>query len=315
LSNIPRQRFIESAKTKRILAAYLIVCKRNEVAAALCDDFLMQLYCHQGGCGFCADCKKVMSGHIDILRLSEPKVDEIRDAIDFVSQKAVDGVYKAIVIEKADDMNSSAANSLLKTLESPPKDSVILLCARSVSGVLPTIASRCAILHLAPDEDFAEKVAAALGVDEVTVRVLADLSGGFAEEAVRIYNDEAFMKLRSEAIEHCHRFIDQKGNAISAFADFFESCKESMLPVLGVVQSYLHDISIQQKTQNSTLIANLDYKEQIISSASHFTSGAISNMIRVILEAERRFFFAVNFRLAVEKMLFDILEERNRWKK
>ena len=47
----------------------------------------------------------------------------------------------------------------------------------------------------------------------------------------------------------------------------------------------------------------------------HFTSGAISNMIRVILEAERRFFFAVNFRLAAEKMLFDILEEKDRWKK
>ncbi len=49
--------------------------------------------------------------------------------------------------------------------------------------------------------------------------------------------------------------------------------------------------------------------------ATHFTSGAISNMIRVILEAERRFFFAVNFRLAAEKMLFDILEEKDRWKK
>ncbi len=242
-------------------------------------------------------------------------MDEFRDAIGFISQKAVDGVYKTIVVEKADDMNPYAANSMLKTLESPPKDSVILLTARSAAGVLPTIASRCAIVHITPDEDFAQQIASVLDIDDATAHVLKDLSGGFADEAVRIYNDKAFMKLRSEAIENTHKLINQKGSAISTFADFLVGSKDSAAGVLGVMQSFLHDISMQQKTRDPALIANLDWQSEIVSSASHFTSGAISNMIRVILEAERRFLIPVNFRLAAEKMLFDILEERNRWKK
>lgn len=314
MSSILQRSFLDAAKSKKILGAYLIVCKRSEVAAKLCDDFLKRLYCSNGGCGVCADCKKVAGGHVDILRLSAPKVGEFRDAIGFVSQKAVDGVYKAIVIDKADDMNASAANSMLKTLESPPDGSVILLCARSASGVLPTIASRCAIVHIAPDESFERKVTAALGIDENTAHVLADLSGGFVDEAVRIYEDKAFMKLRSETIENCHKFISQKGSAISTFADFLERNKDGVAQVLGIMASFLHDISIQQKTHNVALIANRDWQGKILENASHFTSGAISNMISVILEAERRFFFPVNFRLAAEKMLFDILEERNRWK-
>lgn len=315
MSSILERSFLESATTKKISGAYLIVCKRSEVAAKLCDEFLMRLYCSCGGCKTCASCRKVTGGHVDILRLSAPKVDEFRDAISFFAQKAVDSVYKTIVIDKADDMNPSAANSMLKTLESPPKDSVILLQARSVAGVLPTIASRCAIVYSSPDENFEQEVMHKLEIDEATARVLSDLSGGFIDEAIRIYNDEEFMKLRYAAIENCHKLITQKSKAISVCADFLETNKTNILDVLGVMQSFLHDISMQQKTNNAELIANRDWSEQIMQAAMHFTSGAISNMIRVILEAERRFFFAVNFRLAAEKMLFDILEEKDRWKK
>jgi hypothetical protein len=44
-------------------------------------------------------------------------------------------------------------------------------------------------------------------------------------------------------------------------------------------------------------------------------TGAAYNMMNVILETERRLTFALNFRLAAESMLFDMLEEKNRWKK
>lgn len=315
MSDVLKQSFLKSAVTKKIFNAYLIVCRKPEAAMSLCSDFLMRLYCKNDGCGKCADCKKVRSGHIDILRLSAPKVGEVRDAISFVSQKAVDGVYKAIVVEKADDMNASAANSMLKTLESPPRDSVILMQTRSVSGVLPTVASRCAIVYLAPDENFERKIMRELDIDNVTAHILADLSGGFLGEAVHIFGDKEFLKLRNRTIDNCHKLLNQKGKAISAYADFLESNKDEVITVLGFMQSFLHDVSMLQKTQNMQLIANLDWSEKIASDAACFTSGAISNMISVILEAERRFFFAVNFRLAVEKMLFDILEERDRWKK
>jgi DNA polymerase III subunit delta' len=54
------------------------------------------------------------------------------------------------VIDYADTLNLSAANSFLKTLEEPPSHAIIILIAPSPQAVLPTIASRCTILRFNP---------------------------------------------------------------------------------------------------------------------------------------------------------------------
>ena len=315
MSDTARQLFLDTAGSSRMLGAYLLVCSRPLVARRLADAFLQRLCCHQGGCGVCTECRKVMEGHVDILRLSAPKVAELRDALSFAAQKPYEARCKAIVIESADDMTDAAANSLLKTLEEPPAGTVFLLSARSVSGVLPTIASRCALVPVSPEPDAPRLIARVLSVDDVTAGILADLSGGFLDEARRIREDAGFLSKREELIAQCLKLLLQKNMAISAFADFLESGKEQIIPLLTVMQSYFRDILMYHKTQDATLIVNADYADNIRDAASRFTSGAISNMINVILETERRFLFPVNFRLAAEKMLFGILEEKNKWKK
>ncbi len=315
MSDTARQLFLDAAGSSRMLGAYLLVCSRPLVARRLADSFLQRLCCHQGGCGVCAECRKVLEGHVDILRLSAPKVAELRDALSFAAQKPYEARCKAIVIESADDMTDAAANSLLKTLEEPPAGTVFLLSARSVSGVLPTIASRCALVPVSPEPDSSRLIARVLSVDDVTAGILTDLSGGFLDEARRIREDAGLLSKREELIVQCRKLLLQKNMAISAFADFLESSKEQIIPLLTMMQSYFRDILMYQKTQDLGLIVNADFADDIRDAASRFTSGAISNMINVILETERRFLFPVNFRLAAEKMLFGILEEKNKWKK
>ncbi len=313
MSSVQKQQFLESAAQNNILGAYMIVCERNAVALRLAEDFLMRLYCEDSGCGDCHECRKVHEGHIDIMRLISPKVDEIRQAILFISQKPVDSDYKTVLIEAADDMNASSSNTLLKTLEEPPPGGVIILLARSATNVLPTIASRCSVVHLSPETDIRQQISSQLGLDAAQSRILAGLSGGFIDEAKRIHEDGRLLELRLEAIDISGKLLTQNNYAVSAYVDFFENSKDDIIFLLGIMQSYLHDISTLQKTGSEELIANPDSIQSIKMHAGCFTTGAISNIIRVILEAERRFSVAVNFRLAVEKMLFDILEEKNRW--
>ncbi len=309
-----REAFLSSAEGKNIKSAYLVICRQPGVAGRAVNKFLMKLYCKYGGCADCIECQSVLKGHIDIMRLSAPKVNEFREAIAFVAEKPASN-YKAVVIENADDMTDAAANSMLKTLEQPPPDTVFLLEARSAASVLPTVASRCAPVHITPESGAAEKISDLLGVDDATARILSDLSGGFAKEAEIIYNDKAFWEARPRMLDVCHKLLSQKGAGIKDYAEFLESSKEKLIPLICVMQSYFRDILVYKKTKNDRLIANADRLEEITHSAQVFTSGAVSNIIKVILEAERRFFFSVNFRLAVEKMLFDILEEKNKWKK
>ena len=310
-----RQRSNSAVRQENSHGAYLIVCRRKNAAMRHINRFLLQLYCKKGGCGTCRVCRSVLTRHVDILRLSAPKVDDIRDAIAFIAQKSFTGSHRSIVIDDADDMTTAAANSLLKTLEAPPADTVIVLSARSISGVLPTIVSRCTVVHISPDANAPRTIADTLGVDAARAYILADLSGGFVEEARLMQDDAAFWPMRDAALDICKKLLSQKGMAISTHADYIEANKDSLFLILGMMQTFYRDVLVYQKTKNAALIINRDCADIIIQAASHFTSGAISNIIKVILEAERRFCVPVNFRLATEKLFFDILEEKNRWKK
>ncbi len=306
--------FLDSALTGKVQSAYLLICNRPGVSAKLADTFLMRLLCKKGGCGICPECRRVLEGHIDIMRLSAPKVASIREVISFVSEKP-SGLYKAVVIENADDMTPSAANSLLKTLEQPPQNTVFILQARSASGVLPTVLSRCAVVHITPGLDAQGLIGRELKVNASTAHILCDLSGGFLEEAKAIYGDADFWNARPLMLDICHKLLYQKGMAISSMADFLETNKERLGALLCVMQSYFRDILIYSKTKDNRLLINTDREAEIVSASSDFTSGAISNIINSIFETERRFFFSVNFKLAIEKLFFDILEEKARWKK
>jgi DNA polymerase-3 subunit delta' len=315
MSSIACDLFLDAASGEKLLGAYLIICSRPLVARRFIDAFLMRLCCKNGGCGACVDCRKVLEGHVDILRLTAPKIAELRDALAFVAEQPYEAPRKVVVIEGADDMPVQAANSLLKTLEEPPSGTVFILSARSVCGVLPTIASRCAIVPLMPGPNAPHTIAKALSVDDATARILSDLSGGFPDEARRIKDDADLLARRAEVIALCQKLLRQNNMAISVFADFLENNKEHIILLLCIMQSYLRDILVFMKTRDAGYVANVDYLGDICDAANRFTSGAISNMINVILDTERRFLSPVNFRLTAERMLFCLLEEKNRWQK
>ena len=70
-------------------------------------------------------------------------VDEIRDLEHTLQLAAAGGACKVGVITEADRMNDQAANAFLKTLEEPPKNTLLLLLTANPQRLLPTILSRC----------------------------------------------------------------------------------------------------------------------------------------------------------------------------
>lgn len=73
----------------------------------------------------------------------EIRVDALRDAIEFAQRTSSRGRAKAVLVFPAEQMNSIAANTLLKTLEEPPGNVKFVLATESVHELLPTIRSRC----------------------------------------------------------------------------------------------------------------------------------------------------------------------------
>ena len=77
-------------------------------------------------------------------------VDQVRELVAALCLTSHDGGSKAAVIDPANAMTTNAANSLLKTLEEPPGDALIILVADRRGGLPATIFSRCQRLVVHP---------------------------------------------------------------------------------------------------------------------------------------------------------------------
>ena len=91
-------------------------------------------------------------------------VDEIRKVSRFLSLTSHDGSYRVVIVDPADDMNTNAANALLKNLEEPPARSLFILIVHAPGSLLPTIRSRCQMVRLTPLDD--ESLLTVLGTTE-----------------------------------------------------------------------------------------------------------------------------------------------------
>lgn len=118
-------------------------------------------------CGQCINCRKLERGvHPDSIHI-QPQgasqsimIEQIRNLQREVATKPIEGRKKVVVISEAHRMREESQNCLLKTLEEPPDSTLLLLLTDKLSGLLPTVQSRCRLLFLEgekalpPQEDF-----------------------------------------------------------------------------------------------------------------------------------------------------------------
>ncbi|MBU0645939.1 AAA family ATPase [Patescibacteria group bacterium] len=137
-------------------------------------------------------------------------VKQIRDLRDRLAMTAMQGGRKAVFIEEADKMNLPAANALLKTLEEPKGETIIILRAAQIEGVPATIASRCQILRF--HQVSAEKIDLALrerGVSHPEAKTFAALAAGRPGLALRLIKDSEYKAEHEVAISTLINLLGQ----------------------------------------------------------------------------------------------------------
>lgn len=136
----------------RLAHAYLFVGAPGSGKEFAAEALAKCIVCPNGGCGSCDECRRVAHRtHPDVRWLSPGGasgylVQQARDLIADVALAPSRAKSKVYVLERAELLRDSTANALLKTIEEPPEGVVFILCARSVSTVLPTIVSRCQVV-------------------------------------------------------------------------------------------------------------------------------------------------------------------------
>lgn len=119
---------------------------------------------------------------------AEIVVEDIRNLAGFFQLSAAEGGRRVVIIDSADEMNTAAANALLKMLEEPPARATLLLVSHQPSRLLPTIRSRCRTLRLGTlgPEDMAAALAQAEIDPGVDAAALTELAAGSVGDAVRL---------------------------------------------------------------------------------------------------------------------------------
>ena len=102
------------------------------------------------------------SNHPDLLKFEDQEklgVEEVKKIREHLNLKPYSASLKAVVLVSAQNLTLAAQNALLKTLEEPPGEALIILGVDSDQALLPTIISRCQVeyLDLATQKGQAEK--------------------------------------------------------------------------------------------------------------------------------------------------------------
>jgi DNA polymerase-3 subunit delta' len=158
---------------------------------------------------------------------TEIRVDEVRRAIHVFQQAAAGQGYRICILDSAEDLNRSAANALLKLIEEPPPRSLFLIVAHRPGRIMPTIRSRCRMVHMQPLPPQAlaralDPFAAAVAAEPETRRLAIERSGGSVREALkRLGGESARLQERIEALlgrlpEVDWRDVHKLADAVSA---------------------------------------------------------------------------------------------------
>jgi DNA polymerase-3 subunit delta' len=119
----------------------------------------------------------------------EIAVDDVRGLGDFMHMTPAMGQWRVAIVDSADEMNRNSANAVLKVLEEPPPNAVLLIVAHAPGRLLPTIRSRCRRLALSPlSEDIVMRLLGELAptVKETERLALARLAEGSIGRALEL---------------------------------------------------------------------------------------------------------------------------------
>jgi DNA polymerase-3 subunit delta' len=181
-------------------------------------------------CDHCTACMQFAAGtHADFYVACRPEdkvelpIKEVQTLCQSLALKPARGQGKVAILDDADDLNEEAANCFLKTLEEPPPLSVLILIGTTAERQLPTIVSRCQVIHFAPlPESLVAELLQAQGVEDLNlVQRLARLSGG-SPGLARALADPALWEFRRTLLQHLVRAPFDSVSLAQALIHFVE---------------------------------------------------------------------------------------------
>ncbi|MDF1821785.1 MAG: DNA polymerase III subunit delta' [Alcanivoracaceae bacterium] len=190
-------------------------------------------------CGRCQGCTLAAAGsHPDRFLLAPEegsksiKVGQVRDFVEFCARTPQYGGYRVALVAPADSMNRNAQNALLKTLEEPGAQTLLILVSDQPSRLLPTVRSRCqAVSPGLPDAADSVPWLTELVGEEALARALL-AAAGQAPLRARDLEHSAWFAERDKLLRQCLNLVAGRQSASQVARALLEHDSTEILEVL-----------------------------------------------------------------------------------
>ncbi len=298
----------------RVPQSLLVTGPLNVGKSTLAKYFAQYLNCTgaEKPCGVCRSCRKVVSGnHPDVRIIDDSdqalKIERIRELQHELALSPVEGGFRVAVLCHFELATTSAANALLKTLEEPASQVVIVLTAPDPGSLLPTIVSRCQTITLRPlpIEQVMQALQERWQVPAAQAELLAQLSAGRLGWAVRAITDEAFMARRNQYFEDFTHLLQMHRAERLEYARDLSRDVQAMREALVLWLTICRDLLLLN-SGGATRIVNLDWQDKLLQLAGRGSVGQAGEMVSrlqtTLLNLDRN----VNARLNLEVALLKL---------
>ena len=248
-----------------------------------------------------------------IVKFEKPgsiSIDEIRNAQRRLLYTPVEGKVKVLIVQEPEKMSIEAENGFLKTLEEPPKNSLLIFLSSEPEKLLPTIISRCQrvrfkriseeLIAKRLEKDFnlsGKKALHYARLSEGSLGLAFSLAEGDKDE-VRLKGVE-FLKIinkkdRFELVDYLNQLLQDYG-------------RESVLEFLASLLSLLRDVYVTMEVKKDEKLLNPDLKPEIEGFAGFFKSpDQVQNSIEVVEKIRGDLMRNVNLKLALLNLGFEL---------
>lgn len=311
--------------SQRVRHAYLLAGPDHIGKTLLAQRFAQTLLCTgtpdlaaglapPNPCHACLSCRKVLHfNHPDVHYIARPPdrqfilIEQVRALQSDSARKTMEGRRNIFIIEGMHEMNLQAANCLLKTLEEPEPDVVLVLTVPDASGLLPTILSRVqqVPMHLLTTTQIRQALQTRWHVADEDAALIAALAAGRMGWAVRAVEEEEMLAERQAQLEMLTRLPSLGRVQRFELAQKLSTEGDKIHSMLELWLLWWRDL-IFAAHNCSELIVNVDMRTLLQKHAAKISPNESQHMIRKILQTLEALEQNVNARMALEVLMFDV---------
>ena len=310
-----------SLNEERLSHAYLFIGPSSVGKMTLAVDLAKAVNCLEveKPCGECNQCNRIenrlhadlhmveITGDNEIARVNIG-INQIRDIQQKASLKPYEGRCRVFIINEAEFLSEEAANSLLKILEEPPEQVMLILLTADADALLATIISRCQSFELRP-------IPLEIVLRELRIRIpdkddlvdkIARLSRGMIGWAFQVATHPELLEEYDKKLQVCEKTfqggLDERFAYAEIMASSFLKSRDSVFKEITLWLNWWRD-ALMVKEGASQLVVNVSRVDTIYEVVGNLSSQQIVAVIVALKEAKGYLKLNVNPRLCLDQLM------------